>query len=180
VSVRLWLVAAAVIGLVTGCTGSSGGRSGSSRPDGTASGRGAPSPSSTTAAHATATATATKGSASRSGATPGLVTIGLTGDLLTATGGKTLYYNTVDTARVIKCVGACAKAWPPLIGTPRPGAGIDARDLSTTIRPDGGTQVTFRGHPLYEFDEAAQAGDSGGNGGVGGRWMVATLQRASG
>jgi predicted lipoprotein with Yx(FWY)xxD motif len=176
----LWIVAAAVIGLATGCTGSSGGRRSSSRPGAAASATGAPSPSSTTAAHATATATATKGSSSRSGATPGSVTIGLTGDLLTATGGKTLYYNTVDTARVIKCVGACAKAWPPLIGTPRAGAGIEAGDLSTTVRPDGGTQVTFRGHPLYEFDEAAQAGDSGGNGGVGGRWMVATLQRASG
>ena len=113
-------------------------------------------------------------SSSSGAATSSTVAITLKGDHLVAPDGKTLYYNTVDTASNISCTGTCASIWPPLLGTPKPGAGLDAEDFKTTTRPDGGTQVTFYGHPLYEF--ASDTGDTMmGNGmtDAGGKWIVA-------
>lgn len=54
----------------------------------------------------------------------------------------------------IRCVGACAKAWPPLIVKssridPRV-AGIRGR-FATVRRPDGRFQVTFNGLPVYTY-----------------------------
>lgn len=109
------------------------------------------------------------------------VTISVKHDRLTGPGGKTLYYNTVDTAKSIKCVGECANEWPPVTGTPDAGSGLDDEDFATTSRPDGTTQVTFYGHPLYEFKDD-QAGTANGNGmsDEGGHWVVATPEQAAG
>jgi predicted lipoprotein with Yx(FWY)xxD motif len=51
------------------------------------------------------------------------------------------------------CSGACAKAWPPLISKHRPeaGHGVSGSKLGRTKRRDGRFQVTYAGHPLYEF-----------------------------
>jgi predicted lipoprotein with Yx(FWY)xxD motif len=95
---------------------------------------------------------------------------------LVGPGGRTLYYNTVDSTTKITCVGRCATEWPPLTGTPRAGAGLSATSFGTAARPDGRQQVTFDGHPLYEFAGDRAAGQTAGNGiaDAGGRWMVAT------
>ena len=100
-------------------------------------------------------------------------------DRLVAPDGKTLYYNTVDTATSIKCTGGCASLWPPLTGTAKAGAGLDSEDFSTATRPDGTKQVTFYGHPLYEFADDS-AGQANGNGmtDAGGRWITATPEQA--
>ena len=52
-----------------------------------------------------------------------------------------------------ECYGECAAAWPPVLteGEPRAGAGTKAGLLGTTERDDGGTQVTYNGHPLYYY-----------------------------
>lgn len=107
------------------------------------------------------------------------VTISVNNDRLTAPDGKTLYYNTVDTAQKIQCVGGCASEWPPLTGQPTAGAGIDDEHLAVAARPDGTMQVTFYGHPLYEFDEDGP-GDTKGQGfkDAGGHWVVATPEQA--
>lgn len=104
--------------------------------------------------------------------------ISVSHDRLTAPDGKTLYYNTVDTATSIKCVGGCASEWPPLTGRPAPGAGLDDGDFSTAARPDGSTQITFYGHPLYEFSGDG-TGDTKGQGiqDEGGHWVVATPEQ---
>jgi predicted lipoprotein with Yx(FWY)xxD motif len=109
------------------------------------------------------------------------VKISVQHDRLTAPDGKTLYYNTVDTAKSIKCVGACASEWPPLAGTPQAGSGLDSENLSTAARPDGTTQITFYGHPLYEF-KGDGPGDAKGGGiaDAGGQWVVATPEQAAG
>ena len=54
----------------------------------------------------------------------------------------------------IRCVGECAKAWPPLIVKssridPRV-SGITGK-FATIRRPDGRFQVTFKGLPLYTY-----------------------------
>lgn len=101
-------------------------------------------------------------------------------DRLTAPDGKTLYYNTVDTKSSIKCVANCASEWPPLAGKAEPGAGLDDEDFATVNRPDGTVQITFYGHPLYEFSGDSGPGQTSGNGlsDEGGHWVVATPEQA--
>jgi predicted lipoprotein with Yx(FWY)xxD motif len=138
----------AALALVTACSSSS--KSNSSTPSSTPAG----------------------GGASSSG-----VTISANGSTLTGPDGHTLYANTVDTASKITCTGACANLWPPVIGKPSAGNGVPAGMLGTASRPDGTTQATFDGHPLYEFAADKAAGDQKGQGiaDQGGSWHVATV-----
>lgn len=109
------------------------------------------------------------------------VTISVTGTTLMGADGRTLYENTVDTMTKISCTGSCASEWPPVIGTPKIGSGLDASKFGTATRPDGTKQVTFDGHPLYLFDEDKAAGDKKGEGIAdgGGKWHVATTSGAA-
>jgi predicted lipoprotein with Yx(FWY)xxD motif len=55
----------------------------------------------------------------------------------------------------VRCTGACAKAWPPLVvrsraAVPRRLAGIRGT-FGVVRRPDGRLQVTFRGLPVYTY-----------------------------
>ncbi len=85
--------------------------------------------------------------------------------------GRSLYAFVPDLPATSVCVDKCAAAWPPLVGQPSAGAGIDPTLVGTIIRPDGSTQVTYRGWPLYTFEGDAAAGDVTGQG-VGGKWYV--------
>ncbi|HYL41356.1 MAG TPA: hypothetical protein VET90_08615 [Candidatus Binatus sp.] len=69
------------------------------------------------------------------------------------------------------CGGECAALyWPPVLTSGRPdaGPGVDQRDLGTTIRPDGTEQVTYRGQPLYLFENDAYIPTLPYNGGTAG------------
>ena len=68
---------------------------------------------------------------------------------------QAVYLFTKDAGRHSRCNGECAKAWPPFYakGRPRAGAGVKQSLLSTTKRRDGRRQVTYRGHPLYFYEE---------------------------
>jgi predicted lipoprotein with Yx(FWY)xxD motif len=111
------------------------------------------------------------------GAQAAAVTISTSGTMLTGTGGRTLYANTVDTATTISCTGECALAWPAVTGKATAGSGVDDSKLGTIARPDGVTQVTYNGHPLYEFKNDKAAGDKNGEGIAdgGGTWHAATV-----
>lgn len=52
--------------------------------------------------------------------------------------------------------------------------GVSQGLLGTTKRGDGGTQVTYHGHPLYYFIADAGAGTASGEGidAFGARWEV--------
>jgi predicted lipoprotein with Yx(FWY)xxD motif len=67
--------------------------------------------------------------------------------------GFVLYGFTADSARVSRCYGACAKAWPPLLaaGATRALKGVDRRKLGTVTRRSGAKQITYAGHPLYHY-----------------------------
>ena len=110
------------------------------------------------------------------------VTISVAGGVLVGPDGRTLYFNTVDTASSIKCTGACTKEWPPIGGPAQASGGVQSSDLGVATRPDGSVQTTFQGHPLYMFDEDKKAGDHKGDGldDAGGKWHVATLTAAGG
>lgn len=93
--------------------------------------------------------------------------------VLIAPDGKTLYYFTPDTAAgKATCTGTCAQAWPPLmIATPAAGTGVTGA-LKAEMGPNG-DQVTYNGHPLYEYTGDSKAGQANGQG-VLGKWFVAT------
>ena len=65
-----------------------------------------------------------------------------------------VYTFTADTAHHAVCsaITACARAWPPVLTSGRPGlAGVPAHQAGRLLLPDGVLQVTWRGHPLYLF-----------------------------
>lgn len=90
------------------------------------------------------------------------------GSLLVTSSGMTLYHYTPDKNGKIKCTAACASFWPPLVVKagvkPTAGAGITKSKLSTTKRPDGKTQVTYAGFPLYRYSGDKKPGDVNGQG----------------
>jgi predicted lipoprotein with Yx(FWY)xxD motif len=79
--------------------------------------------------------------------------------------GMTLYSLSAETRGRFICTNRfCLSLWTPLLvpaGTKPAGAHV----LSTIKRPDSGrTQVTYKGLPLYTFNEDSKPGDVKGNG----------------
>jgi len=79
------------------------------------------------------------------------------GPILATKNKKALYYWNVEkrAGGRIRCTGACARAWPPLIvrsrnAVPRRIAGIPGR-FGVIRRPNGRLQVTHRGLPVYTY-----------------------------
>ena len=99
---------------------------------------------------------------------------GAAGTFLTDGSGRSVYLWHADTGMASKCVGACATAWPPLTttGSAQAGSGVMASAIGTITRSDGSTQITYNGHPLYEFALDRQAGQTKGQGSTafGARW----------
>ncbi|HEY7968457.1 MAG TPA: hypothetical protein VID95_00595 [Candidatus Limnocylindrales bacterium] len=100
------------------------------------------------------------------------------GMVLTGPNGLALYTHAGDTATSSTCTGACATAWPPLdtTGQPMAGTGVTG-SLGTLTRPDGTTQVSFGGHPLYYWQGDTKPGEVTGNGISG--FTVATVGAAA-
>jgi len=97
------------------------------------------------------------------------------GTVLTGPNGMTLYTHAGDTATSSTCTGACATTWPPLEtkGQPKAGTGVTGQ-LGTVTRPDGTTQVTYGGLPLYYWQGDTKVGDATGNGVEG--FSIATVK----
>jgi predicted lipoprotein with Yx(FWY)xxD motif len=106
-----------------------------------------------------------------------------TGTVLVDSNGAALYTNDMDRGQKIACTGSCLTEWVPLAAPSAGGPGSADSNiqsmLGTVKRPDGSTQVTFGGKPLYSFVED-QAGQVTGNGfsdqfdGTSFVWTVAT------
>jgi predicted lipoprotein with Yx(FWY)xxD motif len=92
--------------------------------------------------------------------------------------GRTLYLFTADKAGRSACNGACAATWKPLLASGRPaaakGSGLKAKLLGTIRRANHSLQVTYNGHPLYEFTGDTKAGQISGEGAnqFGGNWYI--------
>src|SRR5437763_2924214 len=78
---------------------------------------------------------------------------GSVGTYLVGPSGRALYLWMGDKNGMSACSGACAKVWPPLTTSGKPGAsgGAMSADLGTISRSDGTKQVTYKGHPLYYY-----------------------------
>ena len=115
------------------------------------------------------TASSTSGPEGSSGGAAATVSVGTAsgvGKVLVDSKGLTLYYFQKDQkgSGKSKCEGACASAWPPLTtsGSAKAMSGVKASMLGTIERPDGTTQVTYAGWPLYTFVEDKKPGEDNG------------------
>jgi predicted lipoprotein with Yx(FWY)xxD motif len=85
------------------------------------------------------------------------------GSVLANLRGRTLYSLSVERHGKFVCTGGCLSIWHPLVLAKRvkPTGPVT---LGTVERPDGKTQVTYRGRPLYSFAEDRKSGDANGEG----------------
>jgi len=97
----------------------------------------------------------------KTGTVPGLGTIVTDGQ------GRTLYMFPPDAGSTVRCTGACAGTWPPLVianGHTATGQGqINPADLGTIADPNTGARiVTYGGYPLYRYAGDLAAGQANG------------------
>lgn len=83
--------------------------------------------------------------------------------VLTTTTGRTLYSLSVEKNGRFICTGSCLSVWHPLMVPPgvKPTGPVK---LGTIARPEGGTQVTCKGRPLYRFGGDSGPGEANGEG----------------
>jgi predicted lipoprotein with Yx(FWY)xxD motif len=90
------------------------------------------------------------------------------GQILVNAQGKSLYVFDKDTAGKIACTTGCVAVWPPLVvpsGTSAPTGVMDVTaTLGTVMRPEGTTQLTSDGRPLYSFSGDSGPGQVNGDG----------------
>lgn len=97
--------------------------------------------------------------------------------VLTTTKGRTLYSLSAETKGRFICTGSCLSIWHPLVvkAGVKP---IGPVKLGTIKRPDGRTQVTYKGRPLYSFGGDTRSGEANGEGIKDvGTWHAATVAK---
>ena len=78
--------------------------------------------------------------------------------------GLTLYSLSVEQRGRFICTNqSCLSVWTPLV-IPKGTTPTGALHLATVRRPDGRTQVSYRGRPVYTFTQDRKPGDVKGNG----------------
>lgn len=138
---RVWIASAATLIALSACAKNAGPSSGGG---------------SSTSAHAGSVIIGTK-------SVPGA------GTVLVDSSGLTLYELASESGGTIMCTGSCATTWPPLllpagVSSATAGSGVSTSQLGTISRPDGGTQVTYEGMPLYLFVSDQSPGQDAGQG----------------
>jgi predicted lipoprotein with Yx(FWY)xxD motif len=88
------------------------------------------------------------------------------GTALVDSSGKTIYTprTPAEANGKIKCTGSCLSFWFPVTvsSTNSASSGLPGK-LGTTHRPDGKTQLTYNGKPLYTFRLDTAAGQAHGS-----------------
>ncbi|HSZ35654.1 MAG TPA: hypothetical protein VK773_01085 [Acidimicrobiales bacterium] len=77
------------------------------------------------------------------------------GPILATGDGRTLYDFVPDTPTHSACLNdGCVFQWPPLVanGPVRVQRGLSPALVGTLKRPDGSTQLSYGGHPLYTYN----------------------------
>lgn len=91
--------------------------------------------------------------------------------------GRSLYSLSVEKNGKFICTSSCVSIWHPLLVPD----GVKPKGpvkLGTIERPNGRTQVTYKGRPLYSFDGDSKAGQVNGEGIKDvGTWHVATVAK---
>lgn len=87
--------------------------------------------------------------------------------VLVTSDGRALYFSDKEKGQVLCSSGACQAIWTPLTVAARNDITAPpplARRIGTVDRPDGSTQVTLGGRPLYTFSFDHAAGEVNGDG----------------
>lgn len=99
--------------------------------------------------------------------------------ILTTMKGKTLYSLSAETKGRFICTGSCLASWKPLVVP----TGVKPKGpvtLGTRKRPDGRTQVTYKGLPLYSFNGDTKPSEANGQGLKDvGTWHAAKVKKSS-
>jgi predicted lipoprotein with Yx(FWY)xxD motif len=91
--------------------------------------------------------------------------VGGTGTVLVDSAGQALYASDQEAAaHKVLCTGACNSFWEPVTanGNVTSSSSVPGK-LGTVKRPDGTTQVTYNGDPVYSFTQDS-AGEVSGDG----------------
>ncbi len=75
--------------------------------------------------------------------------------------GRAVYLFENDTTSSSTCAGTCANVWPPV---PASTGTVADGQLGSATRTDGGSQLTYDGHPLYYYVGDHNPGDTTGQG----------------
>jgi predicted lipoprotein with Yx(FWY)xxD motif len=101
------------------------------------------------------------------------------GNYLADKNGQTLYFFSNDANGQNNCPGGCAVTWPAYsvsnLSAGQLDAGLNLADFKSISITGGGTQLTYKGWPLYTYSPSGMpeaAGQVSGDG-VGGIWFVA-------
>jgi predicted lipoprotein with Yx(FWY)xxD motif len=98
--------------------------------------------------------------------------------VLTTLRGRTLYSLSVEKHGKFICTGSCLSVWHPLT-VPAGATPKGPVKLGTVKRPEGQTQVTYKGRPLYSFGGDTKKGEDNGEGIMDvGTWHAATVPGA--
>jgi predicted lipoprotein with Yx(FWY)xxD motif len=66
-----------------------------------------------------------------------------------------LYFFSNDASGQDSCTGGCAVLWPPFnisqLTADKLSAGLNLADFGTVTAPGGGSQLTYKGWPLYTY-----------------------------
>jgi predicted lipoprotein with Yx(FWY)xxD motif len=99
-------------------------------------------------------------------ASTGSTTVSLDNGQLVDSSGAPLYSSDQEKSGKVICTGGCTQIWLPLkapsSGQPTAGDGVSGK-LGTVKRPDGTSQVTLDGRPLYRFAEDTDKGKATGD-----------------
>jgi predicted lipoprotein with Yx(FWY)xxD motif len=105
--------------------------------------------------------------AATNGETVSVQSVGGVGSVLVDSQGNTLYTNAQDSGSKVACTGQCTSIWPPLAapssGQPTSSDSSVQAKLGVVQLPDGSSQVTYGGKPLYTFVQDSP-GKATGNG----------------
>jgi predicted lipoprotein with Yx(FWY)xxD motif len=82
--------------------------------------------------------------------------------------GFALYSPDQEKSGTVRCIGSCTAIWVPLtlskgVSAPTASSSLMSK-LGTVMRPDGKSQVTFDGKPLYRFSPDGSPAKVTGNG----------------
>jgi predicted lipoprotein with Yx(FWY)xxD motif len=95
-------------------------------------------------------------------------TVSGVGTVLVDSKGFALYSPDQEKRGAVRCTGSCTTIWVPLTLSPGVSGATASSSLmsklGTVMRPDGKSQVTFDGRPLYRFSPDGSPGKVTGNG----------------
>jgi predicted lipoprotein with Yx(FWY)xxD motif len=109
------------------------------------------------------------------------VQTGPLGIVLTDGSGHLMYRSDADSANppASTCTDACAQTWIPVTAPPDQElelAGVKKDLVGRLQRPDGSSQLTLAGWPLYRNRDDDGSLATAGQNGAGGTWFVVTPQ----